>query len=236
MRRRTLWPALLWTLLVLYPNPTYLVVSALRAWEPVIDPAAVRQLAAELPDDPRAIEAAINSTVVPYAVPWQTYGVPWYFPTVPEVLERGAGDCQARAVVFASVLRAKGIPATLTGSFDHLWVEYPGKLANQYEQAPVVIVAQQADGTYGWHWPKLVDWRSSWEIERSYFWDAMPGSRLALLVIGWAVVLYRQRGPTERMLAVLRAVTRPPAATPVPASIAMCYSLASIRRTRRKSS
>src|SRR5687768_14292899 len=46
----------LWTLLVLYPNPAPLIVSLRRAWSPVVDPAAVRDLAAALPDDPRAVE------------------------------------------------------------------------------------------------------------------------------------------------------------------------------------
>ncbi len=161
-----------------------------------------------LPDDPQVIEAAINGTIVRYAVPWQTYGVPWYFPAPQEVLERGAGDCQARAVVFASVLRAKGIPATLTGSFDHLWVEYPRKVANQYEQAPIAIVAQRGDGTYAWQWPRVIDWRSSWEIERSYFWDAMPSHRLALLITGWAGIICWRPGVGRKMRVVLRSVMR----------------------------
>jgi hypothetical protein len=89
------------SLIGLYPNPLMLYTSAQRAWSPPIDPQTVRHLAATLPDDPHLIEAAVNTTLVPYTVPWQTHGVPWYFPNAAEVLEQGQGDCQGRAVVLA---------------------------------------------------------------------------------------------------------------------------------------
>jgi hypothetical protein len=179
---------LLWTLLVLYPNPFMLYVSAQRAWSPPIDLQIGRQLAASLPDDPRAIEAAVNTTLVPYAVPWETHGVPWYFPSAAEVLEQGRGDCQARAVVLASILHAKGIPSRFVGSFDHLWVDYPGKRPTALENAASAVATQQADGSYRFNWPQLVDWRKSWEIERAYFWDAMPAWRCWLLLSGWLLI------------------------------------------------
>jgi hypothetical protein len=183
---------LLWTLIVLYPNPLMLYTSAQRAWSPPIDPDVVRHLAATLPDDPRLIEAAVNTTLVPYAVPWQTHGVPWYFPNAAEVLEQGQGDCQGRAVVLASILQAKGIPARFVGSFDHLWVDYPGKHANALENSAAAIATQQADGTYHFDWPQIVDWQASWEIERAYFWDTMPAWRCWLLFAGWLLIgLYR---------------------------------------------
>ncbi len=180
--------ALLWTLIVLYPDPRLLVASIERAWHPVLDPAAVRELAASLPDDPRAIEAIVTTELIAYATPWETYGVPWYFPTPTAALARGEGDCQARAVVLASILRAKGIPATLVGSFDHLWVDYPGKWPNQMENRQVALVVQQPDNGYRLHWPRLIEWRQSWEIERAYFWDAMPRERFRLLLGGWLLL------------------------------------------------
>src|SRR5690349_6293200 len=109
---------LIWTLLVLYPNPSRLYVSAQRAWSPPIDAHAVAQLARSLPNNPRAIEAAVQTQIVRYAVPWETYAIPWYFPSVAEVLQHGQGDCEAQALVLASLLQAKGVPARLVGSFD----------------------------------------------------------------------------------------------------------------------
>lgn len=187
-------PLLIWTLLVLYPNPSLLYVSAQRAWSPPLDAQAVAQLARSLPDDPRAIEAAISNRVVVYAVPWDTYGVPWYFPTVAEVLRQGRGDCEAQAVMLASVLQAKGIPARLVGSFDHLWVDYPGKGATASENAAVAVVAQQADGRYQLRWPQRLEWQTSWAIERAYFWDHMPVGRRVLLGGGWLVIALWSRG------------------------------------------
>ena len=210
MHRRTVWLVLVWTLFVLYPNPYLLFVSIGQAWSPVIDPDAVRELAATLPDDPRALEAVVNSTLVPYAVPWQTYGIPWYFPTTREVLEAGQGDCQGRAVVLASLLRAKGIPATLVGSFDHLWVDYPDKHATRLENQAVAIAAQAPDGSYKLRWPELVAWRESWEIERSYFWDAMPVGRRILLVVGWGAI-FALHSPLGQLVGVLRSLRRRPA-------------------------
>ncbi len=179
---------LFWTLIVLYPDPRLLITSIARAWHPVIEPSAVRELAAGLPDDPRAIETIVTTELIAYATPWQTYGVPWYFATPTTALARGEGDCQAQAVVLASILRAKGIPATLVGSFDHLWVEYPGKRPSRLENRQVALVTQQPDNRYRFHWPRLIDWRQSWEIERAYFWDAMPRERLGLLIAGWLLI------------------------------------------------
>jgi hypothetical protein len=204
MPRHTPWLALLWTLFVLYPNPARLVAAIGHAWSPPIDPAAVQELAATLPADPRAIEAAVNARIVPYAVPWQTYGVPWYFPTADEVLARGEGDCQARAIVLASLLRAKGYEPTLVGSFDHLWVDYPGKHDTLLERAEIAIARQDATGSYEFRWPQLVEWQRSWQIEREYFWDAMPRWRLWLLVVGWACLAARRMLLVQRVRALLR--------------------------------
>jgi hypothetical protein len=104
------------------------------------------------------------------------------------VLEQGRGDCQARAVVLASILHAKGIPARFVGSFDHLWVDYPGKRPTALENAASAVATQQADGSYRFKWPQLVDWRKSWDIERGYFWDAMPAWRSWLLLSGWLLI------------------------------------------------
>lgn len=203
MLRRVLF--VLWTLLVLYPDPRLLLRSIEHAYSPPIDPGAVQALARKLPDDPRAVEAYVNGPLIAYAVPWETHGVPWYYPTTREALARGRGDCEARAIVLASILRAKGIPATLVGSFDHLWVDYPGKHANRMENRKVALVSQGDDGRYTVRWPALVRWRESWAIERAYFWDPMPVERRWLLVFGWVALLagriLRRRGWDFNILA-----------------------------------
>ncbi len=57
---------------------------------------------------------------------WTVYGLPWYFPTVRRSSPNG-WDCQAEAILTASIFKAKDLPYTLRYSFDHVWVDYPGK-------------------------------------------------------------------------------------------------------------
>lgn len=178
--------AVAWTVLVLYPNPIVLVRSVRTAWSPVIDPEAVRAWAVTLPRNPRVIEDAVLTRIA-YAVPWETDGVPWTFPTPAEVMARLSGDCQARAVVLASVFEALGMPYRLEASFDHIWVDYPGRKGKGIER-PEKAFVRRAPTAEGWasrlRMPDI-DPAESWRIEREYFWDAAPGWRVALLLAGW---------------------------------------------------
>ena len=179
---------LLWALFALYPNPLLLARSIPQALDPRVDPAAVRAWADELPDDPAYIEQQVLAKYVPYAVPWQTLGVPWYFPTARDVVAQGSGDCQGRALVLASILEAKGLPYRLQASFDHIWVDYPKKQPNGLENQAIVLV----DGRK-LQLPERFDWLESYRIEREYFWDPMPLGRRLLLFGGLGVIFFRRR-------------------------------------------
>jgi hypothetical protein len=209
--------SLLWLLLVCYPDPRVLWRSAANAIQPAVDPGAVREWAQSLPDDPTLIERAVLARIQ-YAIPWQKDGVPWTFPTPAEIMALGYGDCQGRAVVFASVLAAKGIPYQLRASVDHMWVDYRGKRANALENeaktlwarsaaprqapapasqpAPPQAPAQPAGGL-AFRWP-AVDLADSFRIEREYFWDAAPFERKLLLCLGLAVAWCWPRRPAYR--------------------------------------
>ena len=205
VRRR--WRAVLavtWTVLALYPDPSVLVQSIKNAWSPVIDPDAVGEWARTLPRNPRVIEDAVL-TRIEYAVPWETDGVPWTFPTPAEVMARGSGDCQGRAVVLASTFEALGMPYRLEASFDHIWVDYPGRTGTGIER-PERAFVRRAPTDAGWvsrlNLPEI-DWAESWRIERDYFWDAAPTWRLALLSFGWIAIamlprLARRHGASVR--------------------------------------
>ena len=91
--------------------------------------------------------------VVPYASDWETAGVPWSFPSAAQALRAGRGDCESRALVLASVLAAKGIPHELRMSFDHLWVEYPGKVPTASESDARALTGTDGDGWSGLRWP-----------------------------------------------------------------------------------
>ena len=152
---------LLWIIFSLYPNPFLLTRSIVHAIHPPIDPAAVRDWADALPNNPAYIEQQVLERFVRYSVPWQTYGVPWYYPRTSEVVAAGKGDCEARMVVLASLLKAKGIPYRLAASFDHIWVEYPGKSSNLLEYEELAILR---DGKL--QLPERWDWRQSYLIEK----------------------------------------------------------------------
>jgi len=175
--------ALLWILLVLYPNPLNLIVSLQRAFNPNIDPVSVESLSRDLPSDPVAIENAMLQQI-PYSYDWESYGMPWYVPTVEEVLERGEGDCKAMALVLASLFEAKNIPYRISWSPIHMWVEYEGKEETPIENARVKFYQQDPEtGERAFRLPEIAFsdvMDSFWQA----FWNPMPGVRKALLLFG----------------------------------------------------
>jgi transglutaminase-like putative cysteine protease len=174
---------ILWILFVLYPNPLNLIISVQRVLNLDVDPNAVEFMLSDLPSDPVAIEKAVLVRM-PYRYDWELYSMPWYCPTIEEVLERGGGDCKARALVLASVLEAKNISYQVHSSPIHIWVDYEGKQETSNENAQVEFYQYDPEtGERRFQIPeislgKLVD---SW---RQQFWTAMPDGRKALLISG----------------------------------------------------
>ena len=184
LRRRLLMlmVMLLWVGLMLYPDPRSLVVSLRRLIHPPVDAAAVRSIADQLPDDAAAIEA-FSQAYVPYKYAWTLYGKPWYFPTVDEVLRDRGGDCQAEAILTASIFEAKGMPYTFRYSFDHVWVDYPGKQATKLEDPATAIVSNEGKGWWA-SLPDRIPLRDIVEERVRFHWDPMPAGRKAGLALG----------------------------------------------------
>lgn len=180
--------ALSWVLVVLYPDPTVLYRSIENIAHPAIDPAAVASIAARLPDNPRVIEAYVLDKQVPYAYDWQTAGVPWYFPTTRDVLRQGSGDCESRAIMLASLLAAKHIPYSLRLSFNHIWVQYPGKVATALEN-PGVVFAGTSHGHFFIHWPKNFNLIQQVNDQIAIFWTPAPPYRVVLLFGGLLLIM-----------------------------------------------
>ena len=183
-----LFLALSWVLVVLYPDPSVLVRSVRNTVAPRADAAAARAVAARLPNDPKAIEAYVLERQVPYAYDWRSAGVPWYFPTAAEALTAGRGDCESRALALASILTAKGIPNSLRVSFDHIWVDYPGKQDNALENAGLVLAGTR-NGRFFIHWPE--DFHLGQEIDDNIaiFWAPAPPWRVLLLFGGLLAIM-----------------------------------------------
>ena len=179
--------ALVFFFFVLYPDPLTLWRSIEHIRHPSIDPAAVAPIARRLPNDPRLIEQAVLTRIVPYAYDWQSAGVPWYFPTTREALAQGRGDCESRAVVLASILAYKHIPYSLHMSFDHIWVDYPGHVNTAIEN-PGVQLAVRQHGHYVFHWPKDFHLGAEVDAQIANYWTPMPLGRKLLLFGGLAAI------------------------------------------------
>ena len=173
----------LWILLVLYPNPLNLIISIQRVLNFDADPGAVEFMLNDLPSDAADIERTVL-TIVPYHHDWELYSMPWYCPTVEQVLERGEGDCKARALVLASVLEAKNITYQIHSSPMHIWVDYENKQETSIENAQVEFYEYDHEtGDRKFKIPdiglgKLMD---SWGQQ---FWTPMPDGRKTLLISG----------------------------------------------------
>jgi hypothetical protein len=200
---------LLWIGLLLYPDPRVLVQSLRRLATPPVDPAAVQEFADSLPDDAAVVEA-FSQDYVKYKSAWTVYGVPWYFPTVSEVIHDRAGDCQAEAVLTASILTAKGLPFTFRYSFDHVWVDYPGKGVTALEDPATAFVSDEGKGWLA-SLPDRIPLRDIVRERIEYHWEPMPAGRKAALLVGLVLALIlgeRLLPPVLRPIARLRERTQ----------------------------
>ena len=178
----------LWILLVLYPNPLNLAVSVYRVFSPTINPEAVEPLLVGLPDDPEGIEREILLRI-PYHYDWEVHGMPWYFPTVEKVVEKGAGDCKARAIVLASVFERLGIPYRFNSSFVHVWVEYEGKAETSLENPRAKFYQQDPETGQRLFQLPDIDWALWLDSTKQGLWVVMPLLRKVLLLGGIALII-----------------------------------------------
>jgi hypothetical protein len=174
---------ILWIIFVLYPNPIDFIISVQRLHNFHADPGAVEFMLNDFPSDPVAIEKAVL-VKIPYHHDWAVYNMPWYCPTIEEVLERGTGDCKSRALVLASVLEAKNISYQINLSPTHVWVNYSSKQDTSIENDEVEFYQYDPEtGERRFKIPHIGLSRVMNAFWQS-FWDPMPDSRKALLIPG----------------------------------------------------
>jgi hypothetical protein len=179
---------ILWILFVLYPNPLNLIISIHRFLNFGADPSAVEFMLNDLPSDPVDIEKAVLARIH-YRYDWEVYSMPWYCPTVEQVLEKGEGDCNARALVLASILEAKNISYQVHASPIHVWVDYAGKNETSIENAQVEYYQYDPEtGKRRFQIPHI----ALSEVMDSFwqsFWVPMPDGRKALLISGLSALV-----------------------------------------------
>jgi TM2 domain-containing membrane protein YozV len=185
----------LWILLILYPNPWRLVTGVRRILDPHTDPIAVGSLAQEMPSDPTLVEKEVLK-LIPYSYDWETYGMPWYCPSIREALRAGKGDCKARALVLASILEAKGIPNRIVWSPLHVWVDYAGKEEAGLEK-DALYQKDSETGKGSWSLPHIPPGDVTNELWTDFV-KTMPQARMILLLGGLAALLGLRVAKTRR--------------------------------------
>lgn len=191
LRRRLLvflGGAILWIFLACYPNPAVFVRNLARYDELPINPGLEEQMGWELPREPVTIELFVDSLLVPTA-DWKLYRVPWYVPRAAEAVAALHGDCEAKAIVLASLLEGKGLPYELRASLTHIWVDYPGRPARPGEQREVAYLEGEP-GSLRVHWPSRLEIGNIVRAQWQQLWGEMPLARKAVLLVGlvWAAL------------------------------------------------
>ncbi len=175
-----------WMLFILYPNPYRLVVSGYRMIKPATNPAAITLLAQRAPWDPREIEEFVLEEI-PYQYDWQTYGMPFYFPTAAEAMAKATGDCKSRFVILASLFEARGIAYKQSFSLSHFWVDYEGKEETGIERSENAFLLRTEEGVKI-QVPKE-DLKDSFDVLKEGFWDYMPLNRKILFLMDFPLTI-----------------------------------------------
>ena len=85
--------------------------------------------------------------------------------------------------MLASILTAKGIPNELRMSFDHIWVDYPGKRPTPW-RTPAWSSPAGSDGRFFLHWPRDFDLGQEVADQVAIYWTPAPPVRVLLLAVG----------------------------------------------------
>ena len=178
---------LIWAFFVCYPNPYIFIRNFIRYAKFPVDPLIIEFINEDIPNDPNEIEIFVRK-LIKYEYDWKNYGVPWYVPSALDAVERQKGDCESRAIVFASILKAKNIPYSLKASLVHIWIEYEGKKPSKIENDEVAFIGKVGN-KYRLKIPDLKQWRKYFDSEKKMLWDAMPLSRKIMIFSGWTVIV-----------------------------------------------
>lgn len=168
-----------------YMDPNDLVNPNSSALDPVIDEFEnERQPEWTRNELMNHIEGFVYRKIV-YARDWNVWINAEYLPTVEEVIEKGKGDCGARAVLAASMLRAYDFDAILVGNFEHIWVKTD--IGETMSPGDKTLVEYTDEG-------RRFDWSTLWDIpnEFCYSVSVFPLWRELIIVLGaWLLLIGR---------------------------------------------
>jgi len=167
----------------LYPNPAPLIISVHRVFCPPVDSYFVGHIAEKFTGmTPGEIEEHIE---IPYYYDWETYNLPWYFPTVEEAVAKGKGDCKTKMIIFSSVLEYHRLPYSISASLTHIWVDYEERKPRGNEGPELAMFSFGPGETPSIKTPQEIRGRASLKSFRRGFWDCMPIERKSLFLFSF---------------------------------------------------
>jgi hypothetical protein len=178
----------------------------LMDWDRLIDPnlAVMPAINAEIDrrlpaqPSPRQEMAAVQAFVyekIPYKLDWFNWSNVDYWPTAAEVWARKCEDCDGRAILGASILRARGFTsAHLAGNLSHVWValDSDDPKAKMVGPRHFAMMNPQKSETFSRQNGHVMLNAPDWDSIRPGFADAtrFPAWRAFLALIGGLVLLY----------------------------------------------
>jgi len=178
---------IVWAFIVSFPNPYIPVRNLIRYIRFPVDPSIIKLIETQIPDDPVEIEKFVLKNIK-YKFDWENYDFPDYVPDARQVILKGTGDCEDRALVLASLLEAKNIKYSLRASIVHFWVDYPGKRPTKGENMDVSFFGK-TDGRLKLKFPDMRQWLRYLKIGKEGIWDAMPLYRKIIMLSGWLIII-----------------------------------------------
>lgn len=123
----------------------------------------------------------------PYQYDWQTYSLPWYFPTTKEAITKRKGDCKTRFIITASIFEYRKMPYSILASPTHIWIDYAGREENSSENKKIAIISSNDEGKSILTSPKEINWKNSSRSFWKGFWKYMPSEKKSLLLFNLGI-------------------------------------------------
>jgi hypothetical protein len=181
-----------WFFAVLYPNPSKFFITLSRFRNPPTT-YLVEELRPLLEESfgksPEEIKEIVKQKV-PYNYDWDVYGLPLYFPSVKEIMEKDAGgDCKSQFLITASIFEYYNIEYVMLASTVHIWIGYE-KRPEKINEREEVVVQEVTKDKIKIKFPEEIDWKYSGKTFYGAFWKAMPLGKKIMLYLGFFLSLF----------------------------------------------